>query len=50
MPPWIKQVAFIAASIAIPILWGWLINWLFTRFGDRSAATKRDESFMDYQI
>lgn len=57
MPSGLKQLGFILACLIIPILWGWLVNLLFThwfrRHGNRSARSRRDaddQTFSDYQI
>ena len=61
MPPWLNKIALVAACLAIPILWGWLVNLLFLRISHRrrntptqpgSTPTKRtnEQTFSDYQI
>lgn len=50
-----KQAAFIAACLLLPLAWGWLTNALFLRFwrpkdgpGPREPA--KQDAFIDYQI
>jgi hypothetical protein len=61
VPPWLNKIALVAACLAIPILWGWLVNLLFVRWSRRrgSEPTRRDntppeqageQTFSDYQI
>ena len=48
---WYSQAAFVLACLGIPMLWGWIVNWLFNRWKHhRAAGRKRDESFIEYQI
>jgi hypothetical protein len=59
-PSWLKQLAFVAICLVVPIFWGWLVNWLFVRWDQRRRDGKRphssstdevdDETFIDYQI
>ena len=54
MPSSLRQLGFILACLILPILWGWLVNVLFSRFsyrGNRPTSPEReDETFSDYQI
>lgn len=47
-----EKLAFAAACVAIPIVWGWLVHWLFTRYGRRRASLPEtlDGAEDDYQI
>ena len=48
---WYSQAAFVLACLGIPMLWGWIVNWLFNRWKHlRAAGRKADESFIEYQI
>jgi hypothetical protein len=61
VPPWLNKIAFVAACLAIPILWGWLVNLFFVRISHRRqnpptqpgsppAKPTSEQTFSDYQI
>ena len=33
-----KTVAYVAACLVIPILWGWIVNLMFTRWRNRRTT------------
>jgi hypothetical protein len=60
-PAWLDSAAFVAACLIVPVVWGWLVNWLFNRWrrsrapgNERSTRTaaedESDATFSDYQI
>lgn len=60
MPESLQQLGFILACLSIPIVWGWLVNWLFSRFSRRrrthgdvpatNGSPSEDSEFLDYSI
>jgi hypothetical protein len=61
LPPWLATTLFVAACLIVPVVWGWLVNWLFVRYrrrrgprgGSPAAADGESEdraTFSDYQI
>lgn len=47
---WLNKISFVAACIAVPIVWGWLVNWAFSRWDRRVAEQPHDDPFIDYHI
>jgi len=60
MPPWVSKTGFVLLCLAIPILWGWLVNLLFVHWARRRPGRHArplregeevdDETFIDYEI
>lgn len=48
---WLHETLFIAACLVLPIAWGWLVNWLFARYGQHRQRRHHDEAgYIDYHI
>jgi hypothetical protein len=57
IPTWLKDGAFVAACLVLPIAWGWAVNWLFLQWrrranglGNSHLPAPRETPFTDYQI
>jgi len=46
----LQVIGLIAASLALPIGWGWFVNWAINCWRARRGAGPPRDSFTDYQI
>ncbi len=54
MTPLVQKVLFTIACLALPVVWGIVVNWLFNRWQLRrkngKTPQKQDPDFLDFQI
>ncbi|MDA1017641.1 MAG: hypothetical protein O3A00_24680 [Planctomycetota bacterium] len=47
---WWGRVGITATCIALPVIWGVIVNWLFDLWSGRKSDSDDDSIFPDYQI
>ncbi|MGE0376926.1 MAG: hypothetical protein AB7I48_23725 [Planctomycetaceae bacterium] len=45
-----RRLLFVAACVAVPVIWGVAVNWLFDLWLRRPVETDEDRIFPEYQI
>jgi hypothetical protein len=61
LPSWLERTGLLAACLVVPIVWGWLTNWLFGRWSSRRHQPRKTSccprqshadhhEFIDYSI
>jgi hypothetical protein len=56
MSPFVKQVLFVVACLTVPIVWGIVVNWVFSRLKTASIGNHKeipdteDEPVIEYYI
>lgn len=46
----LEKIAYIAACLILPIVWGFTVNWLFELRAKRKDRRGEEPVFPDYQI
>ena len=50
MPFLLRKILFVLLCLALPVLWGVLVNWLFNLWEQKNERPPEEPIFPDYQI